>query len=65
MVELPNIIYGLVGIGIYARTASEGGTYCPVCMWLAFRVWIPRTLRVGKVGVKVSLEWPPSAGLLL
>ena len=65
MVELPNIIYGLVRIGAYARTVVEGGTYYPVCIWLAFRVWIPRTLRVGKVGVKAGLKWPLGAGLML
>ena len=56
MVELPNIVFGLVGIGAYTRMALEGGTYHPVCIWLGFRVWIPRTLRVGKVGVKVDLK---------
>ena len=65
MVELPDIVYGLVGIGTYARMVSEGGTYCLVCIWLAFRVWIPRTLRVGKVGVKVGFKQPSSAGLML
>ena len=65
MVELPDIVYGLVGIGDYARMAPEGGTYCPVCIQLAFRVWIPRTLRVGKVGVKVGLKQPSGAGLML
>ena len=65
MVELPDIIYGLVGIGAYAGMALEGGTYHPVCILLAFRVWISRTLRAGKVGVKVSFKWPSSAGFML
>ena len=30
MVKLPNIVLRLVGIGAYARMASEEGTYCPV-----------------------------------
>ena len=38
MVELPNIVYRLVGIGTYARMASEGGTYGLVCIWLAFKM---------------------------
>ena len=50
MVELLDI----VGLGAYMKTASKGGTYYPVCIWLAFRMWIPKMLRVGKVGVKVS-----------
>ena len=65
MVELPDIVYGLVRMGAYARMASEGGIYCSVCIRLAFRVWIPWTLRVGKVGVKVGFKWPSSAGLML
>ena len=28
-------------------------------------MWIPRMLRVGKVGVKVGLKWLSSAGLML
>ena len=32
MFELPNIVYGLVRISAYARMASEGGTYHPVCV---------------------------------
>ena len=34
----------------------------PACM---FKIWIPRMLKVGKVGVKVSLKQPFSAGLML
>ena len=60
-VSCPILFYGLVGIGAYARTASEGGTYHPVCTWPASGRWIPRTLRVVKVGVKVSLKQPSSA----
>ena len=48
----------LARLGAYARTASEGGTYCPDCIWLTFRIWIPRMLRVGKVGIKVNLKQP-------
>ena len=65
MVELTNIVYRLVGIGAYTRIASEGGTYHLVCVQLAFRVWIPKTVRVGKVGMKVGFKWPSSAGLML
>ena len=65
MVKLPNIVCWLVGIGAYTRTPSEGGTYHPVCIWLALRVWILRMLRVGKVGIKVGFNLPSSAGLLL
>ena len=57
MVELPNIVCGLVGMGAYAKTASEGGTYHPVCIWLTFKTGVPGCLRVGKVGSKVSLKW--------
>ena len=32
MGKLPNIVYGWVEIGAYARRASKGGTYCPVCI---------------------------------
>ena len=65
MVELPNIVCRLVGMGVYARITSEGGTYHPVCIRHALRVWSPKTLRLGKVGVKVCLEQPSSAGLML
>ena len=54
-----------VGIGAYTRMESEGGIYCPVCVWFASGMWIPRALRVGKVGVKVGHKWPSSAGLML
>ena len=53
------------GIGAYARTVSEGGTYHPVYVQLAFRVWIPCILKVGKMGAKISLNWHFSAGLML
>ena len=65
MVELPNTIYKLVRIVAHTRTGSKGGIYCPVCVQLTFRVWIPRTLRVGKVDVNISLKQPSSAGLML
>ena len=48
----------LVGIRAFASTASVGGTYYPVCIWLVSGIWIPRTLRVGKVGMKVGLSGP-------
>ena len=57
MVEWPDIVCGLVGIGAYARRTSEGGTYCPVCIWLSFKSGVPGCLRVGKVGLKVGLKW--------
>ena len=39
--ELPKIVCGLLGISTYARMASKGGTYCPVCIWLTFRSRVP------------------------
>ena len=65
MVERPNVVYGQVRIGAYARMVSQGGTCHPVCVQLVFRVWIPRTLREGKVGVEFGLKWPSIAGLML
>ena len=59
------LFYGLVKLGTYARIASEGGTYHPVCIRLASRMWIPKMLRAGKVAVKVSLKLHSSAGLML
>ena len=58
MVELPNIVCGLVGIGAYAKTVSKGGTYYPVCIGLAFRSGFPGMLRVGQVGLKIGLKRP-------
>ena len=55
MVEPPDTIYGLVGIGAYARMASRGvlsSSLHPAC----FQVWSPGMQRVGKVGLKVSLK---------
>ena len=60
-VSCPTLFYGRVGIGAYTMTVSKGGTYCPVCIWLAFGMWIPRTLWEGKLGLKVGLKWPSSA----
>ena len=60
-VSCPTLFYGRVGIGAYARRALNGGTYHPVCIQLAFGMCIPRTLWVGKVGLKDGLEWPSSA----
>ena len=57
MVEWPNIVCGLVGIGAYARMASEGGTYRPVCIRLQSQCGVPRCLRVSKVSLKVGLKW--------
>ena len=65
MVKLPDIIHRLVKISIYAKMVSKGGTYHPVYIQLSFRVWIPRTLRVGKVGIKVSFTQPLGARLVL
>ena len=65
MVELPNIVCRLVGIGAFARTVSQGGIYHPICDWLAFGIWILWTLKVGRVGVKVGLKHPSSARLML
>ena len=61
MGKLPNIVYGWVGIGAYARRALKGGTYCPLCIWLVFGMCIPRMLWVGKVGLKDGLKRPSSA----
>ena len=55
------MFYGLVGIGAYTRVVSEGGTYNPVCVQLVFGMWIPRMLRVVKVGVKVDFKQTSSA----
>ena len=60
-VSCPTLFYGWVGIGAYARRALKGGTYHPVCIRLAFGMCIPRTLWVGKVGLKDGLKWPSSA----
>ena len=60
-VSCPTLFYGWVGIGAYTRRVSKGGTYHPVCIRLAFGMWIPRMLWVGKVGLKVGLKWPSSA----
>ena len=57
MIKWPNIICGLVGIGAFARMASEGGTYRSVCLRLMSKSGIPGHLRVGKVGLKVGLKW--------
>ena len=57
--------YRLVGIAAYTRMASEGGTYRKVCIQLVSRMWIPGILRVGKVGVSISLKWPSSKELML
>ena len=66
MVEQPSLVITRVGwLGTYTRTALEGGTYYPACVWLVFRFYIPRTLRVGKVRVKVTLKWPSGARLML
>ena len=61
MGKLPDIVYREVGIGAYARRVLKGGTYHPVCVWLAFGMCIPRTLWVGKVGLKDGLKQPSSA----
>ena len=50
-ISCPILFCGLVSLGSYARMVSEGDTYHPVCIWLASRMWIHRTLRVGKVGI--------------
>ena len=55
------MFYGQVGIGAYARRALKGGTHRPVCVQLAFGMWIPRMLRVVKVDEKAGLKWPSSA----
>ena len=60
-VSCPKLFYRRVGIGAFARRALKGGTYCPICIWLAFGIWIPRTLLVGKVGLKDGLKQPSSA----
>ena len=39
----------------------QGDIYCLVCIQLAFGMWIPRMLWVGKVGLKVGLKQPSSA----
>ena len=44
---------------------QRGALIVQFCVQLAFGVWIPRTLRVGKLGVKVSFKQPSSGGLML
>ena len=61
MGKLPDIVYGWVGIGAHTGMALKWGTYHPVCVRLAFGMCIPRTLWVGKVGLKDGLKWPSSA----
>ena len=61
MVSCLTLFYRQVGIGAYAGMALKRGTYRPVCVQLAFGMCIPRTLWVGKVGLKDSLKWPSSA----
>ena len=34
-------------------------------IWVAFKIWTPKILRLGKVGVKVGISWPIGAGLIL
>ena len=65
IVELPDIVCGLVGIGAYTGTASKGGSCHLVCVQLAFRMWLYWMLKVGKVVVKVGPKQPFSAGLML
>ena len=66
MVEQPNFVLRRAGwLGSNARKALEGATYCPACARLVYRMWIPRMLRVGKVGVKVGLNRPLGARLML
>ena len=65
MVKLPNVVCGLLGIGAYAGMVSKGGTYHPVCIHLACRMWISWMLKVDKVAVKVGLKQPFSAGFML
>ena len=60
-VSCPTLFHGRLGIGAYAKRALKGGIYHPVCVRLAFGMCIPRTLWVGKVGLKDSLEWSSSA----
>ena len=57
MVELPDIVCGLVGIGAYASMVSEGGHLLSSLHPACIQVWSPRMLRVGKVGLKVGLKW--------
>ena len=56
MVELPDIVCRLVGIGAYARMVSEGGHLLSSLHLACIQVWSPRMLRVGKVGLKVGLK---------
>ena len=60
-VSCQTLFCGWVEIGAYAKRALNGGTYHPVCIQLAFRICIPRTLWVGKVSLKDGLEQPSSA----
>ena len=65
MVKLPNIVLQAGWDKCLFQDGIRGGTYHLVCIWLAFRMWIPRTLRVGKVGVKVGFKQPSRAELMI
>ena len=60
MVSCTTLFYRRVGIGAYAKVALRG-TYCPVCIWPAFGMCIPRMLWLGKVRLKDCLEQPSNA----
>ena len=50
------LLYGLVGISAYTRAASEGDTYCPVCVRLLLKCGVPGQSKVGKMGLKVGCK---------
>ena len=57
MVEPPTFVFKWAGwLSSYTRTVLEGGTYYSVCVWLVSMMKVARILRVGKLGVKVSLK---------
>ena len=56
MGKLPDIVYGRVGIGAYAGVALKGHLLSSLHPACAFGMCIPRTLWVGKVGLKDGLQ---------
>ena len=61
MGKLPNIVFWVGWDKCLHQEGVKGGHYHPICIWLAFGMWIPRTLLEGKVGLKVGLKRPSSA----
>ena len=61
MGKLPNIVLWVGWDRSLCWGGIKGAPICPVCVRLAFGMCIPRTLWVGKVGLKDGLKRPSSA----